>query len=141
MLTSHILVSACVGVVIHFLLSVNLKLPVAPTFPAPRGLVPLGLAVYCLPLGTNVIVTTLIAGRIWYLSPRKARKMCSVKFPTGIGRAAINTIIESGMLYLAAQLVFVILFSMRHPAQSIASVIAVQVYVRILHLWEAENLQ
>ena len=139
MLTSHILLSVCVGVVIHLLLSVNLKLLVVPTSPAPRGLEPLGLTVYCLPLGTNVIVTTLIAGRIWYLSPRKARKIRSVKLPTGIGRAAINIVIESGMLYLAAQLVFVILFAIRHPAQSIASVIAVQIYVRIPHPWKAEN--
>ena len=141
MLTSHILVSVCVGVVFHLLLSVNLKWPVAPTSPAPRALVPLGLAAFCLPLGTNVIVTTLIAGRIWYLSPCKARKIRSVKFPTGIGRAAIDIVIESGMLYLAAQLIFVILFAIRHPAQSIASVIAVQIYVRIPHPWEAENLQ
>ena len=110
-----------------------------PTTPTPRGLVPLGLAVFLLALGTNVIVTTLIAGRIWYLSPREARKMGSVKFPTGIGRAAIDIVIESGMLYLAVQLIFVILFVFRHPALCIAGVIAVQIYVRIPHPWKAEN--
>ena len=138
MLTSHILVSVCVGVAIHLLLSVNLKSPMTP-ISVPLALVPLGVATFCLPLGTNVIVTTLIAGRIWYLSPRKACKMCCVKLPTGIGRATIDIIIESGMLYLAAQLVFVILFSIRHPAQGTASVIAVQIYVSISHPWETEN--
>ena len=141
MLTSRILVSACAGVDFHLLLSLNLKSPVTPTSPTPRALVPLGLAAFCLSLGTNVIVTTLIAGRIWYLSPRKARKMGSVKFPTGIGRATIDIVIESGMLYLATQLILAILFAIRHPAQSIASVIAVQIYVRIPQPWEAENSQ
>ena len=139
MLTNHILLSVCAGVAFHLLLSAYLESVAAPTSPAPRGLVPLGLAVFLLSLVTNVIVTTLIAGRIWYLSPRKARKMGSVQLPTGIGRAAIDIVIESGMLYLAAQLIFVILFAIRHPALCIAEVIAVQIFVRIPHPWEAEN--
>jgi hypothetical protein len=98
---------------------------------APASLVPLGLAGFILPLGTNVIVTTLIAMRIWCLSPRKVRDMRSARFPTGTGRAAIDIVVESGMLYLAVQLVFVILFAIRHPAQGVVGVIAVQIYVRI----------
>ena len=141
MLTDHVSVSVCIGVANHLLLSAYLKSVVAPTptTPTPRGLVPLGLAIFLLALGTNVIVTTLIAGRIWYLSPRKARKMGSVQFPTGIGRAIIDIVIESGMLYLAVQLIFVILFAIRRPALCIAEVIAVQIYVRIPHPWKAEN--
>jgi hypothetical protein len=100
---------------------------------APPSLVPLGLAAFTLPLGTNLIVTSLIAGRIWYLSPRQARNMNSAQFPTRTGRAAIDIVIESGMLYLAVQIVFVILFAIRHPAQGIVGVIAVQIYVRIPH--------
>ena len=80
-----------------------------------------------------MIVTSLIAGGIWYLSPRKARNMNSAQFPTRTGRAAIDIVIESGMLYLAVQMVFVILFAIRHPAQGIVGVIAVQIYVRIPH--------
>ena len=72
-----------------------------------------------------MIVTSLIAGGIWYLSPRRAHNMNSVQFPTRTGRAAIDIIIESGMLYLAVQFVFVILFAIRHPAQGIVGVIAV----------------
>jgi len=86
-----------------------------------------------------VIVTTLISVRIWYLSPRKAHKMGSAQFPTRTGRAAIDIVVESGMLYLAVQFVFVILFAIRHPAQGIVGVIAVQIYVRIPHPWKAEN--
>ena len=141
MLTNNVSVSVCVGVAIHLLLSAYLKSVAVPTptTPAPLGLVPFGLAIFLLALGTNVIVTTLIAGRIWYLSPRKARKIGGVQFPIGIGRATIDIVIESGMLYLAVQLIFVILFATRHPAQTIASVIAVQIYVRIPHPWKVEN--
>jgi hypothetical protein len=106
---------------------------------APRSLVPLGLAAFSLPLGTNVVVTSLIAARIWYLSPRKAQNMGSAQFPTRTGQAAIDIVVESGMLYLAVQLVFVILFAIGHPAQGIVGVIAVQIYVRIPHPWKAEN--
>ncbi len=128
MLTNNLLVSVCVSVVLHLLLRINPNSPIAPP-----SLVPLGLAAFSLPLVTNVIVTTLITVRIWYLSPRKVRDMRSARFPTRTGRAAIDIVVESGMLYLAVQLVFVILFSIRHPAQGIVGVIAVQIYVRIPH--------
>jgi hypothetical protein len=61
------------------------------------------------------------------------REIRDADMPTKTGRAAIDIIIESGMLYLAVQLVFVILFAIRHPAQAILARIAVQVYVRIRH--------
>jgi hypothetical protein len=58
------------------------------------------------------------------------------------GRSAIDIVIESGMIYLAVQLVFVVLFAIRHPAQGIVGVIAVQIYVRNRHLtqYEGEHL-
>jgi hypothetical protein len=95
----------------------------------PAFLVPLGLAAYILPLCTNVIVTALIAGRIWYMM----REIRDADMPTKTGRAAIDIIVESGMLYLAIQLVFVILFALRLPAQAITARMAVQIYVRIRH--------
>jgi hypothetical protein len=63
----------------------------------------LSLAGFILPLCTNLLVTTLIAARIWYLSPRKADDLHGTgrRFPTGTGRAAIDIVVESGMLYLA----------------------------------------
>ena len=94
-----------------------------------------GLLSFSLPLGTNVIVTTLIAGRIWYLSPRDAQ------FPTTgrTGWSAIKIVVECGVLNLAVQLIFVILYAIGHPAQAIVGMIAVQIYVRIHHPWKAQN--
>jgi hypothetical protein len=80
------------------------------------------------------MVTTLIAVRIWYLSPRGARDSRGARFPMDTGRAAIDIVVESGMVYLAVQLVFVVLFAIRHPAQGIVGVIAVQIYVRDRYL-------
>jgi hypothetical protein len=57
--------------------------------------------------------------------------MRSAQFPTRTGRAAIDIVVESGMLYLAVQLIFVVLFAIGHPAQGVVGVIAVQIYVRI----------
>ena len=88
---------------------------------------------------TNVIATTLICVRIWYLSPRKARDMRSAYFPTGTGQAIIKIVVESGMLRLVVQLIFVVLFAIGHPAQGIAGVIVVQIAVRIPYPWKAEN--
>jgi len=100
-----------------------------PTSPmAPPSLVPLGVAGFTLPLCANVMVTTLIAVRIWYLSPRRRRDSWGTRFPTDTGRPAIDIVVESGMIYLAVQLVFVVLFAIRHPAQGIVGVIAVQIY-------------
>ena len=121
MLTNRILIAACLSEVVA---QVNSTTPVVPAF-----LVPLGLAAYTLPLCTNVIVTALIAGRIWYMM----REIRDADMPTKTGRAAIDIIVESGMLYLAIQLVYVTLFALRLPAQTIASHMAVQIYVRILH--------
>lgn len=80
------------------------------------------------------MVTTLIIGRIWYLSPRKRRDVMGTAFPTGTGRAAIVITVESGMLYFVVQLIFCTLFTIRHPAQATLNGIASQIYVRICHL-------
>ena len=105
----------------------------------PPFVVPLGFATFSLPLGTNVIVTSLVCARIWYLSPRKVRDMRSAQFPIGTGRAVIKIVVESGMLYLAVQIILVVLLFVGLPAQAIVAVIAVQIYVRISYPWNAEN--
>ena len=128
-LTDNILVPVCYSVELFpNLLRIR-------RFGNPSDSLALVLAAYSLPLGTNVIVTTLIAGRIWYLSPRKTRNMRSAywQFPTGIGRGAIDIVIGSGMLYLAEQLIIVISIIRRIPALDIVYGISVQIYVRILH--------
>ena len=90
----------------------------------------LALSAFFLPLGTNVIVTTLICARIWYLS-RKAPDMPSARFPTGTSQAIIKIVVESGMLYLAVQIIFAVLMAIGHPAHVIVAMIAEQIYVRI----------
>jgi len=77
-----------------------------------------------------VFVTALIAVRIWYLSPRKARDIQGVRFPADTGRATIDIVVESGMLYLVVQFIFVVLFALGNPAQDVAGMMAVQIYVR-----------
>jgi len=114
---------ACIFGIPPLLLRMDPSAPVAP-----KSLVPLGMAGYILPLCANIIVTILISGRIWYLSPRKNDDINSARIPAGSGLAAINIVVESGMLYLAAQLTYVVLFTRQHPAQAIAALIAVQIY-------------
>ena len=116
--TNHIFMSVC--------MSIYFYLPV-PYFGVPFSDFPSLVAAFSLPLGTNVIVTTLIAGRIWYLSPSDAQ------FPTQIGRAAIIIVVESCMLNLAAQIILAILYALGHPARFVVGIIVVQIYVRISH--------
>jgi hypothetical protein len=107
---------------IHILVTSN---PTSPT--PPPSIVPLGLAGYILPLATNVMVTSLIVYRIWFSS--RVVKESPVDIGQGASRRAMMLIIESGMLYLVTQLVFVVLFAMQHPAEGIMAVIAAQIYV------------
>lgn len=94
------------------------------------SLVPLGLAGFTLPLITNAVLTTLTAIRIWYPSPRKVHDIRSAQFTARTSRFVIDTVVESSMLYLAVQFVFVILYAIGHPALSIVGAMAVQIYVR-----------
>ncbi|KAG1844823.1 hypothetical protein DFJ58DRAFT_894365 [Suillus subalutaceus] len=112
---------ACIMEVLHLVIVTD------PTAPAPpAAIVPLGLAGYILPLATNIIVTTLIVYRIWMSS--RIVKESPVVIGQGASYRAMMLIIESGALYLFIQFVFVVLFSMQHPAQGIVAVIATQIY-------------
>ena len=95
----------------------------------PAAIVPLTTAGYALPLCTNVIATGLIVYKIWQASgavngvaPRPSMARTA--------RAATAIVVESGVLYLVTQLVFVILVGIKHPAEAIVGVMAVQIYVR-----------
>ncbi|TCD66535.1 hypothetical protein EIP91_001256 [Steccherinum ochraceum] len=101
-----------------------------PTAPqAPPAVRPLGTAAFSLPLATNFLVTIFTVVRLYMLASR-ARSITTdnVFNTTAYVTKAATIIIESGMLYLIAQLVFVILFAIGHPAQGIAAVVAVQIY-------------
>ena len=65
--------------------------------------------------------------------------MRSVQFPTGTGWTIINIVVESGMLQLVVQLIFVVLCVIGNPVLGIARVIAVQIAVRIPYPWKAKN--
>ena len=109
----------------------HLVVTMDPTAPVPPpALVPLGIAGYALPLATNFMATALIAGKL-YMSARRAEKRVGTVM-SGTMRAAqraVEIIVESGLLYLVTQVVFVVLFALGHPAQAILAVIAVQIYV------------
>ena len=98
---------------------------------ASTSIVQWGLASFVISLCADTVVTILIVARIWYLSPRKRSDALGANFPTDTGWAAIVITIESGVLYLVVQLIYCVLFVLRHPAQNIFLGIAVQIYVRI----------
>ena len=129
-LTSHACPIACIVVVAHFVLSLT---PTAPVPPA--AIVPLGTAGYVLPLATNAMATVLIVVRLW-LTARGAEQRVGTRMRGTVRAAqrAVAIIVESGLLYLVTQLVFVVLFALGHPAQAILAVVAVQVYVSSLKL-------
>ncbi|EKM58165.1 uncharacterized protein PHACADRAFT_252258 [Phanerochaete carnosa HHB-10118-sp] len=89
--------------------------------PSP-SIVPLGLASFSLPFCTNVMVTLLIVGRIWYMS----RGMRAYKL-TGT-RRVMAIMLESGMLYFLVQLVFLTLYGMNNDGEQVIIPMAVQVY-------------
>ena len=91
-----------------------------------RVIVPMGLASFILPLCTNVMVTSLIIGRIWYMSHEAATYSMQRNSPT---QKAMNIIIESGALYFAVQFVFVVTYAMQHPAEYAMILITPPIYV------------
>ena len=87
-----------------------------------------GIIAYSLPLCTNLMVSLLIVGRIWYMSREVTIYGLAKRSYT---RKAANIIIESGMLYFAVQLVFAVLFGLNFVEQLFIVSIAVQTYVCI----------
>lgn len=120
---------ACLIAAVYFVATLN------PTSPLPPpSIVPLGLAGYALPLCTNVLTTGLIVGKLWW-TLRRSSSMHSVDgtpiFHHGYDsvKRAAGTLVESGLLYLVTQLIFVVLFSIDHPSLPIVAGIAAQIYV------------
>jgi hypothetical protein len=109
----------------------SLLLSIDPTSPIPPAeIVPLTIAGYALPLCTNIMVTGLIASRLWHISRvsviDKNGKPAIVKISAG-GRPMM-LIIESGALYMVTQLIFVILVATRNPAEAVLSLAGTQIY-------------
>ncbi|EEB94640.1 hypothetical protein MPER_06512, partial [Moniliophthora perniciosa FA553] len=74
-------------------------------------------ALFALSMGTNVIVTSLIAGRIWYIG-HHATKNLGRQHGVKYSRAVV-VIVESGALYSVSLLILLILFAMGNDAQII----------------------
>ena len=85
-----------------------------------------GMLAYSLPLCTNLLVTTLIVGRIWYMS----RDATIYGLKHSYTRKAATIVIESGALYFAVQLVFVVMFGLDYPGEILVVDLAVPIYVR-----------
>ncbi|KAG1857091.1 hypothetical protein F4604DRAFT_1203652 [Suillus subluteus] len=115
----------CILAIPSLLLSINPTSPVPPT-----EIVPLTVAGYVLPLCTNIMVTGLIAGRLWYLTRipvvDEHGKPAILKIASG-GRPMM-LIIESGALYMVTQLIFVLLVAIENPAEAILSYAGTQIY-------------
>lgn len=79
------------------------------------------------------MVTSLIVGRIWWITRRLAGVDTTRSSGASVRRAMV-ILAESGALYLVTQLIFVIVFALKHPSQAIMGVVAVQIYVRIASL-------
>ena len=116
----------------HFLLGCIVALAhvvvVTPPHDAgpPASIVPLGIAGYTLPLATNVMTTGLILLQIWRTASGSAARFANtIKLAAG----ATAIIVESGLLYLAVQLIFVVLVAIQSDAIDVVSGIASQVYV------------
>ncbi|KAM5537664.1 hypothetical protein V8D89_008742 [Ganoderma adspersum] len=112
---------ACIMQVVHYVVTLD---PTSPTPPKP--MLPLTLAGYSLPLCTNLMATTLIVTRIYWLSRGTTRE--GFRSARAISRSAMATIVESGALYLAIQLAYVVLLSLEHPVDAIIAVMACQIY-------------
>ena len=111
--------------VVHYVVTLD---PTSPTPPKP--MLPLTLAGYSLPLCTNVMATALIIARIWYLSRPTPGAEGAFRSARAISRSAMATIVESGALYFAAQLTYVVTIAIPHPSEGIIAVMALQIYVR-----------
>ncbi|KAJ7605362.1 hypothetical protein DFH06DRAFT_1252927 [Mycena polygramma] len=112
---------ACGLALIGLVLSIN---PTAPQ--APAAIVPVGTAGFSISLCLNLIVSTLIVARIWHVSHQN--RLHGISHAVSSVQRAIGIIVESGLLFLAAQFVFVVLFAIAHPAQAILVPIATQIY-------------
>ena len=84
------------------------------------------------------MATGLLALKIWMMT--RTRHVTSgggyrLHRSVRLAGHVIAVIVESGLIYLATQLVLVVLVSIKHPAEAIVGVIAVQVYVSTLCPW------
>jgi hypothetical protein len=116
-----IIPAACGIGLIGLVLSINPKAP-----QAPAAIVPVGTAGFSLSLCLNFIVSALIVARIWHTS--RQNRLHGLSHSNNSVHRAVGIVVEAGLLFLAVQFVFVVLFAIAHPAQAILVPVATQVY-------------
>jgi len=92
----------------------------------PALLVALGISTFSLSLTVNVLVTFLILYRIYTIS-RVSRESNKRHKQSGLD-TAIEAIVESGALFMFAQIAFVTLFALKNNGQLVGVAIAAQIY-------------
>ncbi|KAF5366583.1 hypothetical protein D9758_008937 [Tetrapyrgos nigripes] len=76
-----------------------------------------GTALFSISLSTNITVTSLIAGRIWWVS-RQTSQVLGAKHSRKYSQA-LEIVIESGAIFAVTQLILLVLYVLRHNAQYI----------------------
>ncbi|KAH9941729.1 uncharacterized protein BXZ73DRAFT_41550 [Epithele typhae] len=105
----------------------HLVLALAPGELPPPAMIPLETAAYVLPLCTNVLTTGLILYRIWWAS-RLGGGRAMIANTRRIAVGAMAVVVESGLLYLVVQLIFVVLVALDSDGLDIVIGLAVPVY-------------
>ncbi|KZT59990.1 hypothetical protein CALCODRAFT_515700 [Calocera cornea HHB12733] len=74
----------------------------SPNMPTDASIKPLGTAMFSISLGTNVLVTGMIAGRLWWVSRQTAKIVASGRHATS---GALRLVIESGLAITTAKII------------------------------------
>ncbi|KAG7093245.1 hypothetical protein E1B28_006931 [Marasmius oreades] len=74
-------------------------------------------------LSTNIIVTSLIAGRIWWNAHQLCKLLVGTQ-PSRLYRRAIAIIVESGAIFSASLLILLVLYSLKFNAVYVSDSIA-----------------
>ena len=117
-----------------FCAAIGLTVEIAPTSSTPQPAVqPLIFAAYILPLIANFTLTTLIASRIWWMTRGTSEYLGNTVTgrKTNAAFKAAMIVIESGVLYFVAQLIYLTVFAIGNPAEFLMSLVVVQIYVRL----------
>jgi hypothetical protein len=89
----------------------------------------LGSESFTLSLCLNIVVTALIAGRIYYMIRRRVSALPQSQIRQYMG--IVGIVVESGAIFCAGQIVFVTLWSLQSGAVTVVAHPMAQIYVRL----------
>jgi len=100
-------------------------------FPS-EGSIPVGVAGFALSTFVSLLVTSLIVGRIWWISSGVQKTLDGANIlPKGSNssvRTAIEVSIESGLLIAVIQVFLLVFYAIGHPALVLVWSMAAQIY-------------